>query len=88
MQQTDAGKLKAIREEIGLSMRDFADILQISKPAYQGYESGRRSIPPGIMDKAKAQLQRTRAYWRTLPNRVEGRIDQEFPNGIMSEVMG
>lgn len=80
MQQTDAEILQAIREEIELSMRDFADILQISKPAYQGYESGRRSIPPAVMDEAKAQLQRTREYWEGM----DARAHAAYPHGIIS----
>lgn len=77
---TPVEELKAIREEIGLSMRDFADILQISKPAYQGYETGRRSIPPAVMDKAEAQLLRTRAYWAGM----DARAHAAYPHGIIS----
>jgi transcriptional regulator with XRE-family HTH domain len=83
MQQTPAKELKAIRKEVKLSMQNFAAILKTKKATYQGYESGRRPAPTGIIDEARAQLQRTRKYWAEM----DKRMDEELKGKqIMSEV--
>jgi transcriptional regulator with XRE-family HTH domain len=70
-------ELKSIRKEIKLSMSNFARILKISKPAFQGYESGRRSIPQEVMAGAQAQLQRTRQYWAEMDKRMDEEMNKE-----------
>jgi len=72
-------ELKAIREQLGYSMSERAEELQISKPTYQGYESGRRTTPPLTLGMALMALGRV-AEWekRYLPG---GECDQ-----IMADV--
>jgi len=49
-------ELKAIREQLGYSMSEMAEELQIKKGTLQGYESGRRATPPLTLGMALVAL--------------------------------
>jgi len=73
-------ELKAIREQLGYSMSEMAEELQIGKPTYQGYESGRRATPPLTLGMALMALGRV-VDWekRYLPGGVCDQIMAEVP---------
>ena len=80
-------ELKEIRKELKFSMQDMADSLnKIPKATYQSYEEGRCKIPGDIADEVQAILTRNRHLDDTRIQRVDDWIQQQFPNGIMSEV--
>ena len=82
-------RLKQIREELKYSLEDMAQIIGTKKGTYQGYEIGRRTTPPHILQAAELVLQRDREFMqRYVPG---GAFDQiimeEYPLGIVSAPM-
>ena len=82
-------QLSDIRKKLKCSMSEMAQLLGVTKSAYQGYETGRRSTPPVIQAAAETALQRElermeRRYCKG------GEFDRElnvfYPYGIMSEI--
>lgn len=79
--------LKEIRLEMGFSHKDMADELGLScRGVYQGYEEGRRTVPPAVLEKAQVSLQKVRAFMACAPARIEERINKQYPYGFLSEV--
>jgi transcriptional regulator with XRE-family HTH domain len=79
-----APELKAIRVAIGWDKRSLALELGIAYRTMQDYEAGLRRIPEHIAVKMVELEDKDREWRRTLPARIDARIDAEFPQGIMS----
>jgi len=75
--------LKKIREEVGLSIGDMATVIGLKKATYQCYENKTRNYPANVMQRAEAQLQRTREFWAGMDQRIDSRLKGKK---IMSEV--
>lgn len=54
--------LREIREEMKYSMSEMAQELLLKKATYQGYEEGKRAIPPHTLEMAFQALQRDRDW--------------------------
>lgn len=49
----------------------MATVLGLKKATYQCYEDGSRECPAEVMQRAEAQLQRTREYWAGMDKRIQ-----------------
>lgn len=77
--------LKQIREACDLSIANFAACIGLKKATYQCYEDGSRKAPPEVMEKAQTQLERTRAYWAGMDQRIDERLKGR---GVPNEARG
>lgn len=78
--------MKAIREEMGFSLRDLAAVTHIPYRTLQNYEGGQRSIPQDVAELLRELL----AEELLIKSEVYGFIDADIarwhPHGIRSEV--
>lgn len=78
--------IRAIRLELGFSIGEMAESLGLQKATYQGYDNGTRKTPDGIYQQAVALQKSVNDFMAEAPQRIDARLNQEFPHGIMSEV--
>ena len=79
-------QIESLRHKMGYSIGEMAEILGMGKPTYQGYESGRRAAPDGLIDQMKHHLDIARQHTREMPKRIDAAIKKLHPHGIMSDV--
>jgi len=78
-------ELRALRQEIKFDMRSFATCLGIPTSTLQRYEDGSATVPERIVRAAHELRQINVTFMQGLPDRIDAKVDEEFPNGIMSE---
>jgi transcriptional regulator with XRE-family HTH domain len=64
-------ELRSLRLEMGYSMADMAALMGIKKPTYQGYETGRREMPAGFINRAREWQQIDMEFMAGIPVRVD-----------------
>lgn len=83
-----AKELKAIREQMGFTVREMADELVLHPATYQGYETGRRKCPAYVVYIARESLKKDREFFKRY--RPGGEFDRiiaaQYPCGIASEL--
>ena len=78
-------QIESLRHKMGYSISEMAAILGMEKPTYQGYESGRRAAPDGLIDKMKYHLNIARQHSKEMRKRVDAAIKELHPHGIIGE---
>jgi len=78
-------KIESLRHKMGYSIGEMAAILGMEKPTFQGYESGRRAAPDGLIEQMKHHLDIARQHTKEMPKRVDAAIKRLHPNGIISD---
>lgn len=78
-------ELRSLRVELGYSQRELARLLDIPYATYQGYETGRRQMPAGFINRVREWQQIDLEFMAGLAARVDERVRREFPDGFMSE---
>lgn len=85
MAESYAG-LKALRIEMGYSMRDMAALLAVPKATYQGYENGSRRLPAGFINRVREWQQLDLAFFAGMSERIDEQLLKDgFGVGIPSE---
>lgn len=81
-------ELKALRVEMGYSMRDMAALLAVPKATYQGYENGSRRMPAGFINRVREWQQLDLVFFGVGMDRRIGEYLQAdgFTAGIPSEI--
>lgn len=80
--------LKDERLAMRFSMAEMAGILRIPKATYQGYETGRRAMPPEIIERLREWRKQDRIFMAGLPARVDAHLQMEgFGSGIPSDIV-
>lgn len=78
-------ELKALRDEMGFSLGEMAAVLNVPKATYQGYESGRRAMPAGFINRVRDWQQQDLVFMSGIADRVDERLAVEgFGCGIPS----
>lgn len=67
-------ELQALRLELKFSIAEMAELKGLKKSTYQGYESGRRSMPEGFVNSIREWRRRDLEFMAGLPARVDERI--------------
>lgn len=79
-------ELKALRLEMKLSIAEMAGVMGIKKATYQGYETGRRPMPGGFINRVREWRQLDMEFMAGIAARVDERLIKEgFGRGIPSE---
>lgn len=76
-------ELREIRETLGYTVRDFAELLGFGERyyTYHGYETGRRKTPDYVLKEAQAALKRDQQFFqKDLPRRVNEFSKKGVPN--------
>jgi DNA-binding transcriptional regulator YiaG len=69
---TAPSELKVIREQMGYSVRNFAELLGHKPSTFQHCESGRRPAQyDQMLEEAKAAMARDQRFFDGLPERIE-----------------
>lgn len=80
-------ELKALRLKMKFSIGEMAGILNVPKATYQGYETGRRSMPTGFINRVRDWQQQDLEFMAGLSARVDTRLVLEgFGCGIPSAI--
>lgn len=81
-------QLKELRLEMKFSMGEMAAILNVPKGTYQGYETGRRPVPAGFINRIREWQQQDLVFMAGIASRVDVRLQVEgFGGGIPSEIV-
>ena len=87
--KTVCAELRALRLEMKYSLAEMAQLLGIAKATYQGYESGRRAMPAGFINRVREWQQIDLDFAAGTNGRVDARLAAEgFGNGIPSDIAG
>ena len=79
--------LKALRLEMKFSIGEMAGILNVPKATYQGYETGRRSMPAGFINRIRDWQQQDLEFMAGLPARIDAQLALDgFGFGIPSAI--
>ncbi|WP_214173146.1 hypothetical protein [Geoanaerobacter pelophilus] len=76
-------ELKRLRREIGIGTCDMYRLLGLPRRTYQDYEAGKRGIPEAVATAAREAHRRDREFFATLPDRIDARLLEQFPDGII-----
>jgi len=79
--------MKAIRQNMGFSLRDLAAVTGIKYRTLQDYEGGQRKIPETVAKRLLAEQVKEQQIKAELIAAQEARLDREFPNGFASEIV-
>lgn len=74
--------MKAIRKDMGFSLRDLAAVLHIPYRTLQNYEGGQRAIPQDVADLLRAEQIKQRQIRAEVYAGIEADIARSYPNGI------
>jgi len=78
-------QLQKIRASMGYSIEEFAELLDLKKPTYYGYESSKRQTPPHVLTEARAAQKRDKEFFKGLPKRVDAELKgKSVPNECRS----
>lgn len=80
-------QIESLRHKMGYSIGEMAAILGMEKPTYQGYESGRRVAPYGLIEQMKHHLDIARQHSKEMPRRVDAAIKKHHPHGVISDAL-
>jgi transcriptional regulator with XRE-family HTH domain len=81
-------ELRLLRIELRLSMGEMAAILAVPKGTYQGYETGRRPLPAGFINRVREWQQQDLEFMAGIGERVDERLQVEgFGGGIPSAIV-
>lgn len=82
-------ELKSLRLEMGYSIGSMAALLSVPKATYQGYETGRRAMPAGFLNRVREWQQLDFEFFAGMAERIERQLQLDgFGQGIPSEVTG
>jgi DNA-binding XRE family transcriptional regulator len=85
--KTVCGELRALRVEMGYSMGEMAQLLSIPKATYQGYETGRRPMPAGFINRIRDWQQIDMEFMAGMNKRIDEHLALDgFDRGIPSEI--
>lgn len=80
-----SAEVKQLQKEMGMSLQETADLLDIPKTTYQRYHDGSANIPEELALKLRDAHRRMTAwqddYFKV---RLPAQLDSTFPNGIIS----
>lgn len=80
-------ELKALRLEMRFSIAEMAGIMNVQKSTYQGYESGRRKMPAGFINRVRDWQQQDFEFMAGIAARVDQcLISEGFDAGIPSAI--
>jgi transcriptional regulator with XRE-family HTH domain len=80
-------ELKSLRLEMKFSIGEMAGVLNVPKATYQGYETGRRSMPAGFINRVREWQQQDLEFMAGLPARIDAQLALEgFGFGIPSAI--
>lgn len=80
-------ELKALRLELKFSIGEMAAIMRVPKGTYQGYETGRRPMPAGFINRVREWQQQDLEFMAGIPARVDAQLVLEgFGCGIPSVI--
>ena len=84
--------LKALRLEMKFSIGEMAGILNVPKATYQGYETGRRSMPAGFINRIRDWQQADLEFMAGMTGRIDAHLTNEgfglgTPSAITREEM-
>lgn len=74
--------MRAIREEMGFSLRDLAAVMKVPYRTLQNYEGGQRNIPKEFASRLRAEQARQRKIMDEVCAFIDRDIAQAHPNGI------
>lgn len=87
--KTVCGELRALRLEMGYSLGEMAQLLNIHKATYQGYEAGRRAMPAGFINRVREWQQLDLEFMAGIAERVDTQLAADgFGDGIPGERSG
>jgi predicted transcriptional regulator len=72
--KTVCGELKALRLEMGYSIGDMAQLLNVHRGTYQGYETGRRAMPAGFINRVRDWQQIDLDFMAGMDQRIEQQL--------------
>lgn len=70
-------RIRKIRHAMRYSIAEFAELLGLKKPTYQGYDEGSRPTPKHVLKNAQEAQKREVKFFTELPQRV----DENLPPG-------
>jgi predicted transcriptional regulator len=79
-------ELRQLRMDMGYSLGEMAELLKVPKATYQCYENGRRTMPPGFINRVREWQQIDLDFFAGLNERVDARVEAEFDGVIPSEL--
>lgn len=80
-------ELRALRLEMKFSIGEMAAILNVPKGTYHGYETGRRPMPDGFINRVRDWQQQDLEFMAGLPARVDAQLAVDgFDSGIPSAI--
>jgi transcriptional regulator with XRE-family HTH domain len=80
-------ELKALRLEMKFSIGEMAAVMNVPKGTYQGYETGRRSMPAGFINRVREWQQQDLDFMAGLPARIDAQLALDgFGFGIPSAI--
>ena len=66
-------------------MKDLADCIGIAKSTYARYEDGSAKVPYAVERAVLETKQIDETFMSGAKERIDARINKEFPNGFLSE---
>lgn len=81
-----ANELKQIRYMMKFDPRDMCATLGLKRRTYQDYDAGKRKIPQDVAARIRETYRRDCELMNGIPARVDAALDNEFPDGMLSEV--
>jgi hypothetical protein len=86
--KTVCGELRGLRLEMKYSIGEMAQLLGIPKGTYQGYETGRRPMPAGFINRVREWRQIDLDFFTGMDGRIEQQLLLDgFTQGIPSDVV-
>ena len=80
-------ELKALRLELHFSIGEMAAVMGVPKSTYQGYETGRRAIPPGFINRCREYQQQDLQFMAGIGARIDAALAAEgYGAGIPSAI--
>ena len=76
--------MRAIREEMGFSLRDLAAVMKMPYRTLQNYEGGQRNIPQEFSKALKAEQAKTAQIRAEVYAGIAADIARSYPHGIRS----
>ena len=85
-------ELKALRLEMKFSIGEMAAVMNVPKGTYQGYETGRRPMPAGFINRVWDWQQQDLEFMAGLPARIDAQLALDglgfgIPSAITREEM-
>lgn len=79
--------MRNLRESMGFSLKELSIVTKIPYRTLQDYEYGQRGIPNRVARLLREEAAKEKRIKTALYKGIEQRVEQEFPNGFVSEVV-